>query len=382
MKSPRLRILILNWRDTYHPRAGGAEAYLANLARHWLAAGCDVSWLTSRAPGLPRHEVVDGIDVHRIGGRATMYALIPLYYLLRLRGRFDVIVDSENGIPQFSPLFTRVPKIALTYHVHRRVFLAHMPRPIAWFFIWLELGLVPWLYRRSRFVTISKTTKAEMLEHGKTRRPIEVIEPGIPEGLSPGDRAEQPTLLYLGRLQRYKRVDHLLRLTAILRREIPSLRLQIAGSGTEEGALRRLAAELDLGDAVRFHGFVSEEEKLRLLQSAWISMTASEMEGWGIGVIEAAACGTPSIAYDVPGLREAIVEGETGYLARDFDQLIERARTLLGDAWLRTRMGMQAERRAAEFSWNKRALRFLGILEDAALGSQSSASRRPVERAT
>jgi glycosyltransferase involved in cell wall biosynthesis len=362
----RLRILILNWRDTRHPRAGGAEAYLWNLARHWLNAGCEVAWLTARSKGLPTREVLDGVEVHRIGGRATMYALVPLYYLTQLRGRFDVIVDSENGIPQFTPCFTRVPKVALTYHVHRRVFLAHMPKSIAWFFIWLELGLVPFLYRRVRFITISNTTKDEMLQHGKTRFPVAVIEPGIAEGLSPGLKAKEPTIIYLGRLERYKRVDHLIRALAQLRTEIPTLRLDIAGTGTEAESLRAFAQRIGVGDRVRFHDFVTEDEKRRLLQQAWVFATPSEMEGWGIGVIEAAACATPAIAYDVPGLREAIVDGETGLIAADFDQFVGALRCMLDDEQLRAKMGRAAAERAAGFGWEKRASVFLEILESTA----------------
>jgi glycosyltransferase involved in cell wall biosynthesis len=295
-----------------------------------------------------------------------MYALAPLYYLARLRGRFDVIVDSENGIPQFTPCFTRVPKIALTYHVHRRVFLAHMPRTIAWFFIWLELGLVPLLYRRVRFITISNTTKEEMLQHGKTRFPVAVIEPGIAEGLSPGTRAKEPTILYLGRLERYKRVDHLIHAVKRLRTEIPTLQLEIAGTGTEAESLRALADRIGVSDIVRFHDFVTEDEKRRLLQQAWVFATPSEMEGWGIGVIEAAACATPAIAYDVPGLREAIIDGKTGLLATEFDHFVDAVRRVLEDGLLRANMGRVAAERAAGFGWEKRASAFLEILESTA----------------
>jgi len=356
-----LRVLILNWRDPKHPQAGGAETYLFELARRWVRLGHRVSWLTAGfAHGSARDEI-EGIEIHRVGGRATVYGLIPLYYMLRLRGRFDVIVDSENGIPFFSPLFSSTPKVCVVYHIHRRVFEENLRWPLSRLFIWLELRLMPFLYRDSTFVTISPTSRDEMEQHRISSRNIPIVYSGVDETLRPGRKSSTPTILYLGRLKEYKRVDALVRAMPAILNDVPQAKLIVAGDGDQRAKLERLANEFGLGRSIEFAGFVDEGTKARLLREAWVLAHPSSMEGWGITVIEANACGTPAIVADSPGLRVAVVDGVSGSVVA-VEAMAPEILRVLRDAQLRERLAAGASRRAAFFSWDRAAKRMLAVI--------------------
>ena len=350
-----LRILILNWRCPKHPRAGGAEIYLHQIAKRWVEHGHRVEWLTASFPGAQKHDVIDGVRITRVGNRFTVYARVPLEYLRSFRDRFDLIVDSENGIPFFSPLFSLKPKLCLVYHVHRDVFRKHLPWPISEVFVWAESWLMPRIYRGSSFVTISEDTHREMTERKFSLRPIGIVHGGVDEQLVPGTKAPYPSIVYLGRLMPYKRVEVLIHAFAAVRARIPGAMLHIAGTGPSEPALRDLVATLNLRDAVLFEGFIDEDCKRELLQSAWVFCTPSEMEGWGLTVIEANACGTPAVAFAAPGLREAIVDGLSGLLVPEGGDLSAALTDVLESHEFRHGLERGALARASEFSWDEAA---------------------------
>ena len=349
------RILVLNWRDPKHPQAGGAEAYLYEIARRWVAQGHSVEWLTASFPGAARTELLDGIKITRVGDRFSVYFRVPLEYLRSCRDRFDVILDAENGVPFFSPLYSLKPKLCLIFHVHVDVFRKHLPWPVSEVFVWLETWLVPRLYRGAKFVAISEDTRRAMREARLTDRPVGMVYSGVDSALVPGTRAEIPTVLYLGRLMPYKRVDLLIAAFAEVRERVPDAVLCIAGSGPAEAGLRELVRSLRLDEAVTFEGFVDERRKRELLQSAWAFCNPSEMEGWGISIIEANACATPAVAFAVPGLREAILDGESGMLVPEGGELAKPIVRLLTDAPWRLRLEEGAKKRASAFSWDRTA---------------------------
>jgi glycosyltransferase involved in cell wall biosynthesis len=142
---------------------------------------------------------------------------------------------------------------------------------------------------------------------------------------------------------------------ALLRR--PGIRLEIAGSGVDRPRLEALAQSLGVSSQVWFLGRVSEEEKLTLLQTRWANVFPSCKEGWGITNIEAAACGTPSLASDSPGLRDSVRHGETGFLVPHGDPvaLADRMVELANDPGLVERLGQQARRFAESLSWERAA---------------------------
>jgi glycosyltransferase involved in cell wall biosynthesis len=350
-----LRILIINWRDPNHPQAGGAETYLFEQAKRWKQWGNHVQWLSGGFAGGEAHDVVEGIPVRRVGSAYTVYLGVPFVYLSEFRNKFDVVIDSSNGIPFFSPLFSLKPKICIVYHVHRDVFKKYLSKWMAAFFAWSESKLVPLVYRGVHFVTISDDTLREMRQSGVDTRTTGLVRCGVDKDLIPGDKAATPTVLYLGRLKAYKRVDQLIEAFAAVRERVPEASLVIAGTGDARPTLEALVDRLGLGSSVRFEGFVDDDRKRELLQRAWVTVTLSEIEGWGITAIEGNACGTPAIAFDVAGLREAIVDGESGLIVPTGGDVASAIVSVLQDDVLRSRLERGALRRAELFSWDKTA---------------------------
>lgn len=355
----KLRILVINWRDPKHPRAGGAEVYLFEQAKHWIRWGHHVEWLSGGFPGGSPRDCVDSIPVRRVGNFMTVYASVPLAYLREFRDRFDIIVDSFNGLPFFSPLFSMKPKICILYHVHRELFKKHLGGWLGNALAWCEETFVPMVYRKVHFVTISQDTLHAMREVGIGDSSAGLVRCGVDAGLAPGKKADVPTVLYLGRLKAYKRVDGLIEVFADVRTAMPSAVLRIAGTGDALPALRALADGRGLGDSVIFEGFVDDERKRELLQSAWVMASLSEIEGWGISVIEANACGTPAVVHDVPGLREAIVHGQSGLIVPEGHDVGATILRVLQDAPLRAALERGALARAKTFSWETAAREML-----------------------
>lgn len=364
------RILIMNWRDSRHRYAGGAEVYVEEIAKEWIKDGHHVTIFSGNDGKSPRHETVDGIRIIRRGGFFLVYAWAFLYYALRLRGKYDVIVDCENGIPFFTPLYVRKPIVCLMHHVHQDVFFRSLPKPLAWFASFLEKNLMPLMYSNVPFVTVSDSSREEMQSLGLGKAGITVVYPGV-------DREEfarilvpksiHPTILYLGRLKAYKSVNVLIQAFRIVLSERPEARLVIAGDGEEREPLKRLAKDLRLSESqIRFVGHVSHQEKVKLLQEAWMLVNPSFMEGWGIVAIEASAAGTPVIASDVPGLRDSVRHEGTGYLVEygDVKGFAERIQLIIRDKELREGLATNAQVWASNFSWAKSSETFLQALTE------------------
>lgn len=364
----RLRILIVNWRDPKHPQAGGAEAYLFEQARRWAKWGHHVEWLSGGFPGGSAYDEIESVRVRRVGNAMTVYFVVPWTYLREFRDRFDVVLDSSNGIPFFSPLFSMKPKVCIVYHVHREVFKNHLPPWLAFVMSFFEERVVPLVYRNVHFVTISEGTLAEMRQLGIGNPAAGLVRCGVDKTLVPGTKAAVPTVLYLGRLKAYKRVDRLIEEFATVRGNLPKAVLRIAGSGDARPALERLVERLKLQHAVFFEGFVDDDRKRELLQTAWVTVTLSEMEGWGIGAIEGNACGTPAIAYDVPGLREAIAHDRSGLIVPEEGDVASAILAVLCDDTLRKRLENGAIERAQEFSWDRTAREMLFEIMRAIMG--------------
>ncbi len=359
------RLLIFNWRDPKHPAAGGAERYLLEVARRFVKNGHTVHWVTAGFRGGAKQDIVDGITVMRVGRKASVYFALPLYYLRHCRGRFDGIIDAENGVPFFSPLFSKVSKICLIFHVHQRVFETHLPFPLSVIFKWIEARLMPSLYARDRFVAISDDTRRDLIELGIPEARIDLAYSGYDSDLAPAAKSCEPSVLYVGRLKKYKRVDVILQAFSKILPEFPSATLTIAGTGDQEQVLRRSSNELGIAHAVRFEGFVSETRKATLYARSWVFAMASEMEGWGLTIIEAAACATPTVAVSVPGVREAVVDGHSGLLVEDCSALAPALARLLRDESLRGDLSRGAMKRSEAFSWDQTAREILAALDAA-----------------
>ncbi len=361
-RSGTLRILVVNWQDRLNPQAGGAEIHLHEVFGRLVERGHSVTALVSGWPGAPRRETVDGLEVHRVGGRYTFNLVAPRYYRTELAARdFDVMVEDLNKVPLFAPFWSRSPLVLLVHHLFGRTAFEEAPFPMA-LATWLLERPLGRVYRDVPVEAVSRSTAEDLVERGFSTDQIVVIPNGVDLTFYSPSEAEPrfvvPTLLYLGRLKRYKRVDLVVRALARLRDRGMDARLVIAGRGDHEPELRRLISKLGLQDAVEMPGFVSEEEKRRLFRQAWVHVLTSPREGWGITNLEAAACGTPTVASDSPGLRDSVVDGETGFLVPhgDVGALADRLGRLLTDADLRRRLGMQARAFAERFSWGRAAV--------------------------
>jgi glycosyltransferase involved in cell wall biosynthesis len=354
-----VRLLLLNWQDRRNPQAGGAEAHLHEIFGRLAARGHPVTLLASGFPGAPGTETIDGMEVHRTGSRHTFSAAAPRYYRRRLAGRrFDLVVDTLNKVPLFAPWWAAGPVVLLVHHLFGVTAFREASAPVA-AATWLLERPLALAYRGVPAEAISFSTRDDLVARGLRAGDIRVIHPGVDlEFLRPGPlRAEAPTFAYLGRLRRYKRIDLIVRALSIVRAEHPTARLVVAGRGEYEPELRRLVAREGLEDAVTFPGGVTEEEKRDLFRRAWAHVFTSPKEGWGMTNLEAAACGTPSIASDSPGLRESVRAGESGVLVPhgDVGALAAAMSRLAGDRAAVESLGASARRFAERFSWEAAA---------------------------
>lgn len=361
------KILIFNWRDTKHKFSGGAETYIQEMAKRWAEQGNYVTIFCGNDSLNLKREVIDGIEIIRRGGFYFVYFWAFLYYILQFRGKYDVIIDCHNGIPFFTPFYVKEPVYCLMHHVHQDVFRHSLPKPLAWFAGVLEKDLMALAYKNVTFITVSESSRKDIWKLGLGGAGIEVAYPGVDlSSLTPKFEAKNsvPTILYFGRLKYYKSVDILIKAFKKVAEKIPTAKLIIAGSGEEGTNLKELAKRLGLDQKVEFKGRVSNEDKTTLLQEAWVLVNPSFMEGWGITTIEANACGTPIIASNVPGLRDSVKDGETGYLVPrgDAGAFSEKIIKIILDKELREKLGREGAAWAKNFDWNKTSEKFLKII--------------------
>jgi glycosyltransferase involved in cell wall biosynthesis len=358
-----LHILILSDRDWTHPQGGGTGTNLFGQVSRWMAWGHRVSVIACSYPGAaPVERIGDSLTIYRAGGRSTVF---PRTILRQLRGLVpdaDVVLEVVNGITFLTPLWLRTPRVTLVHHIHRDHYVREMGRAgrVAAFF--LETLPLRLLYRHSRFLTISHASARDIVRHGIDPERIEVGYIGVELDAfapAPDARAPVPTILYLGRLKRYKRIEVLLDALEA----VPEAVLEIAGDGDHRPALEAEIGRRGLTDRVRLHGHVTEERKRELYQQAWVNATASSAEGWALSVMEAAACATPTAALAVGGVQESVEDGRTGLLARSPAELGERIRLILRDPELRDSLGAAALERARGFTWDACAKRTLEVLE-------------------
>lgn len=356
-----LRILVINWLDRENPRAGGAELHLHQTFGRLSARGHQVTALVSGWEGCVPRAVLDGIDVHRTGNRETFSWSAPRYHRRVLADtRFDVVVEDLNKVPLFTPLWAGAPVLLLVHHLFGTTAFQAASPPVALATVLLE-KTIPRVYDGLPVVTVSESTRDDLERRGLVPSRFDVVPNGIDlDHFRPGpeeERYEEPTLVFVGRLNRYKGLDLVIRALALLRERGLAPRFLVAGSGEERDRLEGLAARLGVADQVSLLGYVSEERKLELFRRSWVHVLASEKEGWGLSVLEAGACRTPTVASDAPGLREAVVDGRTGVLVPhgDVAALAGSLARLMDDHGLRRALGAGARRYAERFTWDATA---------------------------
>ncbi len=346
------RILFVAWRDLANPRAGGSEVLVDRLAEGMQARGDRVTLLCGGPTAARPYRVIGS------GGTYTQFLRAPLVYHRRLRD-CDLVVEVCNGMPFFAPLWSRRPMICLVNHVHTDLWALRLPRPLAAVGRFTESALMPWAHRRNLFLTVSSSTAAALVAIGVSQDRIRQICNGVVHPDPPAPRSAEPMFLALGRLAEYKRIDLLLRLWERVRHVVGG-RLVIAGGGPDRARIEALA-----GPGVVIAGRVSEQEKHRLLCSAWMLLHPALIEGWGIVIAEAAIRGTPTIGFDVPGVRDSVVDGETGLLVRSEGQFASAWASLALDHRTREALGRAARERALRLHWSAAVEGFASVADEA-----------------
>jgi glycosyltransferase involved in cell wall biosynthesis len=370
-----VNILLVNWQDRANPHAGGAEIHLFEIFGRLAATGHRVRLVCSGWRGGVTSATIDGISIERVGHRNS-FAVLGRGAVRRAIAaeRPDVVVEDVNKLPLFLGLGTRLPFCAIVPHLFGTTAFDEAAWPIA-ATVWAAERPLAWAYRRAGFHAISESTRDDLVMRGVPRERIRVIHPGVDSTQftpAPGARrSAAPAFLYVGRLKRYKGIGLAIQALALARRHRPDLRLDIAGTGDHRHELEQLAASLELERAVVFHGFASEERKIDLMRAAWANIFPSPKEGWGITVIEAAACGTPSVASDSPGLRDSVRHGDTGFLVPhgDVAGLAARMIELADSPPLVARLGERARKFAEALPWERTASATERHLKDIIEGS-------------
>jgi glycosyltransferase involved in cell wall biosynthesis len=317
----------------------------------------------------------------RRGGRLTVYLHAFWAHLTGRLGGHEVVVDVQNGLPFLSALWCRRPLVVLVHHVHReqwRVVLPPLQARIGW---WIESRLAPRLYRRARYVAVSEATRRELVTLGVRPAAVTVVHNGMAATgpAAAGSRTPFPSVCALGRLVPHKRIELALEAAARIRPHLPGLRVLVVGQGWWEPRLREAVDRLGLRDAVELLGWVDEETKQRVLASSWVLAMPSVKEGWGLAVLEAAANGTPTVAFRAAGgLGESVLHGTTGLLADDLDQFTRHLAWILLNRHLRERLGEAARAHAARFTWPQAVAAFAAVLDGAVLDGATA----PAEPAT
>ena len=365
-----MEILILNWRDQSHPQGGGSEVFAERVAEGLVRKGHKVTIFCAQHENAPSQSMSPaGVRIVRGGGRLTVYAAAFAAYWRGALGRPDVIVDVQNGLPFLARLWSGAPVVLLCHHVHREQWAVVMGPRAARFGWWVESRLSPAVHRSCDYVTVSDISRRELSLLGVSHDAIHVVHNGVDVAESGiAARCETPVLVVLGRLVPHKRVEFALETTARLLPEFPDLRLLVVGRGWWQSEVEAHAARLGLDERqVTFEGWVDEPTKDRLLSSAWISLVPSLKEGWGIAVMEAAAHGTPSVAFrDAGGVAESIIDGQTGVLVDDLDGFVEAVRELIRDRETREEYARQAREHARLYTWDNAVVTMEKVLSDTA----------------
>ena len=357
------RVHVLGWRDMADEASGGSEMHANEFMTRWAAAGFDIVERTSHAPGLASIERRNGYDIVRRGGRYGVFPRAVASEIARRMGPRDALVEIWNGVPWFSPVWFRGPRLTFMHHVHGPMWDQLFPPRVATLGRLLEARVAPPFYRRTEMVTPSEATRAELLHLGLHPDRVTAVENGVDPKWSPGGpRHPRPLVLGVGRLAPVKRFGLLLEAAATARESVPDLELVIVGEGPDRAELESWIARHGAASWVSLPGRLSDDDLRDLYRRAWVLSNDSLAEGWGLTISEAGACGTPAVVSDISGHRCSVVHGETGLLCEP-GQLGPTLASVLRDPDRLDRMGRAALARSATLTWDASALGILRVLE-------------------
>jgi len=368
------RIAILAWRDLDDPEAGGSELHASRVASLWAEAGIEVTMRTSYAAGHPQVTWRGGYRVIRKAGRYLVFPRAAFSEMMGWHGASDGLVEIWNGMPFFSPVWARRPTVTWLHHVHDTMWDMTLPPRLAKLGRRIEFVVAPRLYRRTPIVTLSSSSKQELVQKlHLTPEQITVVPPGVDVSFKPGgERSTTPLVVAVGRLVPVKRLHLLIDALAAIRPRHPALRAVLVGEGYEREALETHAHEVGADDWITFAGWVDNATLLDLYRRAWVVASASAHEGWGMTITEAAACATPAVATRIAGHADAVVHERTGLLVDAPGELGPAIERVLTDAALRASLSKGALEHAHRFTWEATARGTLEVLANEVLRRRRS----------
>jgi len=360
---------LLAWRDLDDDEAGGSEVHAHNIASIWAQSGLGVTMRTSFAVGRPTSAVRDGYTVSRKAGRYGVFLRSPLSEITGRLGPCDGLVEIWNGMPFLSPLWWRGPRVTWLHHVHGPMWGMTLPGPIARMGVALEERIAPRWYRHESVVTLSPSSRDELVgDLGFDPERVTVIPPGVDPYFTPGGtKSPTPLAVAVGRLVPVKDFPRLVRVAAAAHERVPEMELVIVGEGYERDAILEEIRRHDAEGWITLAGRVTDEQLRDLYRRAWIAVSTSVREGWGMTLTEAAACGTPSVATDIAGHADAVAAERSGLLRERDEDLADAMARVLSDAELRARLSEGALTRASELTWEHTAVANFEVLAEDAL---------------
>jgi glycosyltransferase involved in cell wall biosynthesis len=358
-----MRILWVAHRDPINPRAGGAERIIHEVGVRLTNRGHQLSVLACGWKNSKKYENLDGIHIMRVGSHIGPHLALPIYIL---KNKYDIVIaDLGHAIPWISPVLLKTKTIVLFHHLHARSLQGQVGRLFAYLISAVE-KLYFIIYNKSPFVTVSNTSFVDLKILGIKDGNISIINPGVDNILfRPSIKTNDPSIVYFGGMRPYKRPEESLYLLKELRKEISNLKLTLIGVGPSMHELARLCTELDLSRNVVFTGRISDSEVAEVVAAAWLNIHTSVTEGWGISIIEAASAGTPTIAYNVPGVSDSVENGINGITVknRNRKELVDAALNVLRSPqrWWASSLEV-----ANKYSWDKTAELWETLIQEVA----------------
>lgn len=369
-----MNILILSWRDIKNPKGGGAEVLTHEMAKNWVKNGNQVTLFSSSFPGSLSLETIDNVRIIRQGhpdARSLIFSvhfLAFLYYVHKSKN-FDIVVDEIHGLPFFTPWYVRGRKVVLICEVASNLWIKMFGPVFGSIGRILEQLYLKYIYKDIPYLTISNSTKGELINEGVKDKNITVLPMGltVPKNIEKKNKEKDTTLIYVGRLTKSKGIEDAIKALSIISKSYSKVKLWIVGGGDKEyvNFLKKIANSLNINDRITFFGYVSLEKKFELMERAHILVVPSIKEGWGLTIPEAGRVGTPAVGYNVEGLREVILDGKTGILTtkNNYKNLAENIIKMLGDKLMYEACAKAAKKLSLSYNWRNTANVALGVLK-------------------